>query len=157
MDNFYEQIVRQKLTPTARSTRLVIIMFCPILAFFILLGILNFPPLAIVFGLGGFAIAFGLYRLFTGFETEYEYIFTNGELNVDKISAKRKRQRVLSVKIREADANFRGKPLYCGRWYDGKNSVRLHFSGTKSGDVTLYFDPDGRMKEWINIYLKHKI
>ena len=157
MDNFYEQIVKQKLTPTARSVRLVILMLCPILAFFILLGILNFPPFAIVFGLGGFAIGFGLFRVFTGFDTEYEYIFTNGELDIDKISAKRKRERIVTVKLREADTNFCGKSLFCGKWYDGKNSVKLHFSGTKRGDVTLCFDPDERMKECINPYLKNKI
>jgi hypothetical protein len=162
MDNFYEQIVKQKLTPGARSARLIILMICPIIAFFIFLGILNciaygMSGLIIAIGLGGFAAGFGLYRVFTGFETEFEYTFTNGELDVDKISAKRKRERVLSVKLREADTDFRGKNVYCGKWYDGRNSVKLHFSGTKRGEVTLYFDPNDRMKECINPYLKAKI
>ena len=162
MDNFYEQIVKQKLSPTARSVRLIILMLCPVIAFLMFWGVAsclayNLSGLIIVIGLGGFAIGFGLYRVFTGFETEYEYTFTNGELDIDKIVAKRKRERVVSLKLREADINFRGKSLFCGKWYDGKNSVKLHFSGTKLGEITLHFDPNNRLKECVNPYLKNKI
>lgn len=47
------------------------------------------------------AIIYGEYYFITGLSTEYEYVVINGEMDVDKISAKRSRKRLLSVNSKD--------------------------------------------------------
>lgn len=41
---------------------------------------------------------YGGYILITNMSVEYEYIVTNGEMDIDKIIAKRRRKRLITVK-----------------------------------------------------------
>ena len=42
---------------------------------------------------------FGLVWLLTGMSYEYEYILTNDDLDIDKITGKRKRKRLITLKM----------------------------------------------------------
>lgn len=58
------------------------------------------PPLliaAIVLGVCAYLF------IFPGTDLEFEYLFVNGELDIDKIMAKSKRKRVKSLNITECD------------------------------------------------------
>ena len=56
---------------------------------------IGFLPLMLV-GVGALYLA---YILFCNTYVEYEYIVTNNDLDVDKISGKRKRKRLITVKL----------------------------------------------------------
>ena len=97
-DVFLEQLVKKK------STGVDILKKCLILLaglFLCLLG-LNFVvsqffgPIALLVAVG--AIYFSWFFI-TSLNLEFEYIYTNGEIDVDKIMAKRKRKRMTTVKI----------------------------------------------------------
>lgn len=42
-------------------------------------------------------IYFGTYKLSSSLDVEYEYILTNGELDVDKITHRKKRKRIITI------------------------------------------------------------
>lgn len=93
MDIFLEYIVkRQKTMQDTFITIGIIIAFLIVLV----VGIgLPFGPIIVV------AAGYGAYWLITSRSIEYEYIVTNGELDVDKIIAQRKRKRILSIHSRD--------------------------------------------------------
>jgi len=48
-------------------------------------------------------VGYGLYMLITSMNVEYEYIVTNGDLDIDQIIARRKRKRIFSCKAKELE------------------------------------------------------
>ncbi len=97
MDIFTEHIIKKEKTiaDTLISIGLAIITF--IVAFIVLTSIPSIGPL-IAAGVG-----YAGYMMITARNLEYEYSFTNGELDVDKIIARRKRKRLLSIRCNEFD------------------------------------------------------
>ncbi len=93
MDTFFEQII------SIRKTGKTIACFSAIWILALPLCILAF-----VF-LGSFAvliiagILFGAYKLTSLLNVEYEYIITNGSMDVDKITNKSSRKRILSFDL----------------------------------------------------------
>lgn len=105
MDVFIEQLIRRKKTNadyTKQSLTLVGGVFAVIAGLVITLN------LALIIGQLGFlvgsalvcGIGYGTFRLILTFNIEYEYILTNGELDVDKIVAKRDRKRLLNIEAK---------------------------------------------------------
>ena len=90
MDVFVEQLVKKPANGKTLALKILIVFgviivsaFCLYLA---LLGII----LAILLI---FAAIYAGFYLITGLDAEYEYIVTNGEIDIDKIIAQRKRKR----------------------------------------------------------------
>ncbi len=99
---FFEQIIKRKNTIQVMLLK-CLILFVGLLLFFAMLplcflsiGGVGLGPFAFLIAVG--ALYFAWY-LISGLNLEFEYIFTDGELDIDKISAKRKRKRMLSVRV----------------------------------------------------------
>ncbi len=103
MDIFVEQIVKKEPTSTDMAKRIAIVLGMGILMaaglFLFLFTWLSIIGLAVFAG----AIWLGWY-LITGTSCEYEYIVTNGEIDIDKIIAKRKRIRLITAKASAFEA-----------------------------------------------------
>jgi hypothetical protein len=102
-DVFIEYMVAKRQTIKTTLLKLLIAgggVTVAIVAFMAspLLGALNFLGLVIAVG-----VIYGAWVLITGMNIEYEYSLTNGELDIDKITAQRKRGRLLSVKVRDVE------------------------------------------------------
>lgn len=134
-------------------------MMCFIFAFgtqFAMFGIL-FAGLAL----------YGGYYLVTNLDVEYEYIFTNGELDVDKIIAQRKRKRLCSVRIGAAvefgqvedGSNTDGAETYVRASADDEDQtdyfIRLNHKSL--GDTVLIFTPNEEMLGLIKPYVPRNI
>lgn len=110
MDVFMEKIVERKQTPKDVLIKLGIIIAVPIV--YILL--MNIPVLnQFLSGLWLFvlvALIYAAYQLIRSRSIEYEYIVTNGDLDIDKIVARRNRKRIFSVSSKDLEilARFRG-------------------------------------------------
>ena len=92
--------------------------------------------LVVIFGLAGIlfmplllfvAIALGIVAYFVvipGTDLEFEYLFVNGELDIDKIMAKSKRKRVKNLNISECDLMA---PLNSHRmdYYNGNQNMKV--------------------------------
>lgn len=150
MDTFFEQIVVIK--KTAKDTLLLGLIW--VLA----LGASAFA----LFALSGIGIliaagcVYGAYRLSNFFFNEYEYIITNGIMDVDRIIAKSARRREASFDLSKVDrlekynpnmkleGNFKKQVFACNK--DDENAYLLVADG---GKVCIVFSPDERIKSAI--------
>ncbi|MBQ9375306.1 MAG: hypothetical protein IJU04_03080 [Ruminococcus sp.] len=98
MDTFKEQLVRKLPDKTDNIKKLVILILACVVAVFCFLFFIrtSFSIFGVLFA--GGAIYLGYY-LITNTMVEYEYILTNGELDVDKIVAQRSRKRLATLKL----------------------------------------------------------
>ena len=169
MDNFAEQLVKKNETSSDKTRRVMIIVVGVL--FTIALGVLSLTQLGNpIMSLLGFALAaaagYGTYYFVQNSYVEYEYTYTNGELDVDKIIAKKKRRELLSTNIRQF-TDF-------GKYTDGMeesadmtvilatDNIAAHeyyadFTDESVGSARLIFAPDERMLENINKSLPAKL
>jgi len=94
-DVFYEQLVKRQPTAKDRLIRVAVILGI------ILIFILGTLFLQVIGWALTVAAGFGAYILFGRLKKEYEYIFTNGELDIDVIYNKSSRKRVFSGHVRD--------------------------------------------------------
>ena len=95
MDTFFEQIVTMK-----KSGKVIAGIFgIWFLAFILSVALLLFPVLGSLNLLVIAGIIFGAFKLSTRFNVEYEYIVTNGTMDIDKIVNKSSRKRMASFEL----------------------------------------------------------
>ena len=104
MDIFVEQIVKK--APNGKDTlkKVLLVAAMCLIAALLAFAIMVMPALAGVAFLFMFGMMYGGYYLITGLDVEYEYIVTNGEIDIDKIIAKRKRARLITCKVSSFEA-----------------------------------------------------
>ena len=98
MDSFMEYMIAEKQTAKTILKKIGIYfgaLLLTLVSFFVMLMfpsvLIGFAPMVIVL------IFYIAYRINTSFDVEYEYILTNGELDVDKITNKKRRKRLLTI------------------------------------------------------------
>lgn len=97
-DTFLEKIVKKRRTGKDYLKIFGFIVAAIVLFFvFIIFGqIIGFlMPILIV------AIVYGMWYFVSGTNREYEYIVTNGEIDIDVIIARRRRKRVFNGRVRD--------------------------------------------------------
>ena len=150
MDTFFEQIV--VIRKTAKDMILLSLIWL------LALGISVFAFVALS-GIGLLIMAgciYGAYRLSNFFFNEYEYIITNGIMDVDRIIAKSTRKREASFDLSKVDrlekynpnmkveGCFRKQIFACNK--DDENAYLLVADG---GKICIVFSPDERIKSAI--------
>jgi len=106
MDSFVEQIVVKKSETKDNLKRFGLVVVGSILCFLFMVVPMMIPALApflFFFVLIAFGIIFGAWVLIQGTFIEYEYIVTNNELDIDKIIARKRRKRLITIKINKAE------------------------------------------------------
>ena len=100
MDTFFEQIVSIKKSGKTIALFLSVWVFAILLCLFLLLSGLVGPltPILVV------GIGYGAWWLTAKLNIEYEYIITNGTMDVDKIINKSSRQRIPALKFQRLSA-----------------------------------------------------
>lgn len=165
MDIFLEKIVKHKKTfmDTLISVGIVVLALLLIVILSSFPSIRGFSPFYIV-GLGYLAYFFIRNR-----NIEYEYIVTNGDLDIDTIIAQRKRKRLFSAECR----NFEVVAKMNSDQYDynmksiknriyavsSMESQDIYFiSLVKDGQKTLvFFEPHPKMIESFKKYIPRKV
>ena len=149
MDSFFEQIVKKKKGAAEWAIILSVIVAAAVL---LVLALRFLSGLIIIAAVG---ILYGAWWLATTQNVEFEYCVTNGDIDVDKIIARRKRVRLVSVagrKIRALAPYDPQKPLGKfqrtvmvapslkeeGLWY-------FTYHSKKNGDTLVIFMPDDRV------------
>ena len=106
MDVFFEQLV--KIKRTAASTLILLLsLFLTAAVCVALFWFSNLYPILIV---GIVAVGYGEWKLLGYFHKEYEYIITNGTVDVDCIIGKNSRKRVISFECNEIQRIGRYNP-----------------------------------------------
>lgn len=150
MDTFVEQIV------VKRKTGREFAIIAGVLAVAVIAALVLFYFLFIYSLLFDVILGYGAWWLITSQNVEYEYSLTNGDIDIDQITAQRKRKRVVSVagsKIESVGlydpAAFAGRkfdrtvmaapsPYDEGVWY-------FSYRSKKNGNTLVLFQPEERV------------
>lgn len=105
MDNFHEEVVKKKDMTVNNIIYYVSYLFMVIFALislnflFVLLSHFNIINVVLTVTTG--SIAYGLYLLRNKQRIEYEYTFTNGDIDIAKVIMNSKRVHILSTNVKE--------------------------------------------------------
>ncbi len=98
MDTFIEYMIKQKKKKGDYLKSGMIILVATFVVLAVTLIFLILPSYLIsIWPLTVAGIYFGAYKIISSFDVEYEYILTNGELDVDRITHKKKRRRIITI------------------------------------------------------------
>ena len=151
MDTFFEQIVKKKKSVSEWAGIVATVVLA--VALMVVLWIFNFPLLTPLLIIG---VGYGAWWLVTGLNVEYEYCVTNGDIDIDLITAKRKRKRIVSVVGRKVESLL----PYDAAKVDEKAYQRVviaapskketglwcfTYHSKKSGHTLVVFQPDQRV------------
>lgn len=145
MDNFYEQLVATHKTGIYKLMNIGVYIFG-------LLSIISLAllPVFIINILIAVACYFGKKKLYV----EYEYAFTNGEIDIDKIVEMKKRKRVMNFQIKEVELlapedsyyvkDFSNKPSNIISFYPRATDKKIYVAMITGGNnrAILKFVPD---------------
>lgn len=167
MDTFLEKIVTRKKTAVDGLITAGIV-FATLVVIFILMNIKVIAQLGI-----GIFLAAGLiylaYRLVTGRNVEFEYVVTNGDLDIDKIISRRKRKRIFSASCKEFDivarvstGDFASAMQNAKTKIDASSTpnspdayyVTLNYKGERT---IVIFEPDDRMLNNFKTFIPRKV
>lgn len=150
MDTFFEQIVAIKKSGK-KIAALAGLCLAAVVVCFLLLSFLGSFSLLIIAG-----VLYGTYKLSGFFNIEYEYIVTNGTMDIDKIINKSSRKRVISFELQTVSriekynpallnsVNSKDVLIACNT--DDKDAYLLVFSTESKGTKYLVFAPDERVR-----------
>ena len=155
MDTFVEQLVKKK-----KSAGQILAIVGVVLAAVLLLA-LSILLIAWVRGFAAFIIVgifYGAWYLLTAQNIEYEYCVTNGDIDIDRIVAQRKRRRIVSVSGKKIESAGRYVPeKWAGRPMDRTviaapsdredNLYYFTYHSKKRGHTLVVFQPDDRVKD----------
>lgn len=163
MDVYKEQLVKyhpDSVDKMKKASVIVIAVSLMFIALYVFFLIIPYPPMALV---AIVLLGYGAYCFLRTLNYEYEYIFTNGELDIDKIVAKSKRKRLCTVKIStftriceyaegvEPESDV-ASSIIVTDGTDGKIYL-AEFNHPSLGQCALYFSPDEEMLECVKKYL----
>ena len=165
MDIFVEKIVKHKKTSADLVFNIGIILGGIGIAVILLFVpyINNFWFILVA------AIIYGVYYLLTSRSVEYEYVVTNGDLDIDKIISKRKRKRIFSASCKEFGVVARITSENLKQEVKNAKQQILAVSSMESPDVyfisltyksdktVLFFEPDKRMLDAFKVYIPKKV
>ena len=161
MDSFKEQIIKKENTSKDSTLRFLISFAAVALGFAVVMFaimVMGFLPMA--FFIAG-VIIYGAVYLIQNLNLEYEYIFTNGDLDVDKVIAARSRKHLVTVKVTEATdiGQYNGADngdrsvVIASAMNSELTDWYLDFKHADLGDTRLIFTPDDDMLRVIRTHL----
>lgn len=134
---FMEKIVKRKRTGLDTAINAGIILACVILSIAALLFIPSFG-LFLAVGLG-----YGTWFLLGQRNVEFEYALTNGELDIDRIVARRRRKRIFSAHGKEFEMVAPQRSVYWSNDYKAMKKVLDATSGKEAEGVWFIVTPIG--------------
>ncbi len=152
MDAFCEQLVKIKNKGVAAVLPIAVILAAAALSAVLFYYSLRYSILVIFI----VAVIYGAAKLFGLCFKEYEYIITNGTVDIDKITAKSNRSRVVSFECadiiktesssNEGIAKTVDKVFYCAN-----KSEKAYFIVAKKGEakIAVLIEPNEKLKKAI--------
>lgn len=100
MDVYKEQLVRKAFTTNdmIRKTAFLISAIS-VSGIIIVLAMMIAPQFLLMGIVASIGIVYGAFYLMKDLEIEYEYLYTNGDFDIDKVIGQRKRKRLISINI----------------------------------------------------------
>ena len=149
MDSFFEQILKKKKTVAEWLLTLLVVLLALALLFVVFVFVPNLMFIALV------GIGYGAWWLITNQNVEYEYCVTNGDIDIDQITARRKRKRLVSVAGRKVESLQPYDPTAPLGKFDRRVMVAsslkaeglwcFTYHSKKNGHTFVVFQPDMRI------------
>lgn len=165
-----EYIVKRKKSGKEFAIIAGILLALVVLLFVSMFLLLLFPAFSSLLFLLAAGLIFGAYWLITKQNVEYEYIVTNGDIDVDRIEHRRKRKRLMSVHCKTFDIIAPvGDPDHRGeensnvtRVLDvssSPNSGRAYFAlFSKDGQrIKMIFEPTAKMLDNFSMFIPRSV
>lgn len=157
MDKFHEQLVKIKPKKSVIFAKSAIWTSAAIIALLSFFFGTKITPLLFLIGAAALYLA---YKANSSFNIEYEYIFTNGTLDIDKIVNKSTRTNTVSFEcknIEEIKKYRKSNPLKSDKKTfictdDTDNAYIFCVSAEKIGKCRVVFSPDDDIKHCIKPY-----
>lgn len=155
MDVYKEQLVKKAITSNDRlKTTGLFALVVIIGTILITMALFAAPNLLFVAIVGAGGLIYGAFYLAKDMQVEYEYLYTNGELDIDKIMGQRKRKRLVTVNI--------GKVTSFGKYSENleisdsvttidassgfeENHWYMTFAHRDYGECCMFFTPNDEM------------
>ncbi len=166
MDNFAEQLVKKELTSSDKTKNTLTVVGG--IALTVIFAVASFMMLgSIIIAFIGMILAIacgcGTFLMARNSNVEYEYTFTNGELDIDKIIAQSKRKPMLTIQISkftdfgkyDEDTSEETDEMTVVMATDNIASKEYYadFPHEEFGMTRLIFCPDEKMRENIANFL----
>jgi len=166
IDSFIEYMIKAKKTRSVILRQLLIILACIFVLMIVTFLFLILPAEVIsLWPITTAGVIYLTYRLLASMEVEYEYILTNGELDVDKITNRKKRKRLITVHSKtfiefgkaDKQKDFTDKEKDFSKIIDasGHSQAFCDYYAVffKNGQkVKLIFNPTGKMIDVFKFY-----
>ncbi len=169
MDFFNEWIVKKK-RDTKDALFFASSVFAAIVLVYLILIQMSAGALTAFVPLELLAVGYGLYFLLSLLSVEYEYSVVNGDMDVDKITGKRRRKRLVSVKLREIEYFSRFDEKSAGMIKNVNTKNIVNASSALDGDnvyiavfynnsqkTYLLFEPTEKMIENFSKYIPRSL
>lgn len=160
MDNFAEYMVKKKPSAKDNTKKIAILILAALLsAATIFFTIFTHIPFLLLITCG---IIFGAYFFLTNLSVEYEYAITNGEMDVDKIIARRKRVHLITVNVAKFDAygpftddipDDTSRTLVLCSDNTGEGEYYADLETEEYGSTRIIFTPNNSIKNAIELAL----
>lgn len=167
MDLFLEYIIKRKKGVKENILTLAIILCVPSLVYLsILLLVTPIAPLTIFIIAG---IIFLAYWLISKMNVEFEYIITNNELDIDKITSKKTRKRLITIDLKKIDLtapamtsvhrNELSKPATNVIYADSGVAEKAYFINFEKDGQTyrVFLSPTDKMIDAMKIYAPGRV
>lgn len=156
MDTFFEQIIAVKKNGKAVAAIIGIWLAAFIVCFLLIMFMPFLGTFSLLLAAGAL---FGAYKLCTRFNLEYEYIVTNGTMDIDKIINKSSRKRILSFELATVSriekfnpaqlSAVNAKELFITCNQDDPGAYLMVSATEGKGTSYLVFAPDERVRSAI--------
>ena len=156
MDTFFEQIIAVKKNGKAVAAIIGIWLAAFIVCFLLIMFMPFLGTFSLLLAAGAL---FGAYKLSVRFNVEYEYIVTNGTMDIDKIINKSSRKRILSFELATVSriekfnpaqiSSVNAKELFITCNADDPAAYLMVSSTEGKGTSYLVFAPDERVRSAI--------
>ena len=156
MDTFFEQIIAVKKNGKAVAAIIGIWLAAFLVCFILIMLMSILGTFSLLLAAGAL---FGAYKLSVRFNVEYEYIVTNGTMDIDKIINKSSRKRILSFELATVSriekfnpaqiSSINAKELFITCNADDPAAYLMVSSTEGKGTSYLVFAPDERVRSAI--------
>ena len=170
MDHFREEIVTRKQGRVINSLGYILSwLFVLLFGIVALIGLLdlmnmNFALVNWIFFVIGGGLCFLMFRYKDNFRIEYEYAFTNGEMEFAMVKSNTRRKELMSIRMREVEAGgyvdgaayvnaTRDSDFKEYRYYLNGSSKLYFLTLTREGKrIMIIFEPSEEMVELMQGY-----
>jgi hypothetical protein len=165
MDSFVEKLVKKDVEPFDYLFAILIILGSIIVVFVVSMFIKYLFIVTLVF----FGMCYLSYYLISSRSIEYEYIVTNGELDIDIILARQRRKRIFNGKSKEFEILARiDSDKYSSEYQTIKSKINavssmrsknIYFlvSRYKDNKTIVFFEPNEKIIKNLKSYNPRKI